>query len=382
MTTLSHDLQASLESLARDRALAIGSGAAAAIIVADNETGQVLAHVGGTGYFDLARAGQMDLASALRSPGSALKPFIYGLAFEDGIVHPETLIDDRAIRYGAYAPENFDDSFHGTVTVRSALQQSLNVPALQILESVGSDRLVARLKNAGAELVLPKSTGPGLAVGLGGAGVRLTELSELYMALARAGDSLPLIWRAKDRKTAGEPRRLLEPEAAWMVGDVLLGAPTPENALGGHIAFKTGTSYGYRDAWAIGYDGGTTIAVWVGRPDGSAVPGLVGRTAAAPILFEAFQRLGRQRKSLPPPPPGVIVARTHELPAVLQRYRPHGLPEIAAAAVGRGGARHRLSTRRGSHRSIGQRRIGLGAQGQWRCCTLYVARRWRADPER
>ena len=154
-TTIARDLQASLETLARDHALAIGSGVAAAILVIDNRTGEVRAHVGGTGYFDTVRAGQMDLAQALRSPGSTLKPFIYGLAFEDGLVHPETLIDDRAVRYGAYAPENFDDSFHGTVTVRTALQQSLNVPALQILNAVGPDRLMARLANAGVKLVLP-----------------------------------------------------------------------------------------------------------------------------------------------------------------------------------------------------------------------------------
>ncbi len=333
-TTLSGGLQASLEALARDRAIAIGSGVAAAIVVVDNATGEVRAHVGGTGYFDLARAGQLDLASALRSPGSTLKPFIYGLAFEDGIVHPETLIDDRAIRYGAYAPENFDDSFHGTVTVRTALQQSLNVPALQILEAVGPDRLAARLANAGVKLVLPKNAGPGLAVGLGGAGIKLTDLTALYVALARGGDSLPLIWRSADRQTAAAPRRLLDPAAAWMVGDVLIGAPTPENAMGGLIAFKTGTSYGYRDAWAAGFDGATTIAVWVGRPDGSAVPGLVGRTAAAPILFEAFQRLGLKRKPLPPPPPGAVIARTTELPAALQRFRPHSLPEVATTSAG------------------------------------------------
>ncbi|WP_373504431.1 penicillin-binding protein 1C, partial [Aestuariivirga sp.] len=278
-TTLSRELQASLETLARDRALSIGSGVAAAILVADNETGEVRAHVGGTGYFDQIRAGQMDLATALRSPGSTLKPFIYGLAFEDGVVHPETLIDDRAVRYGAYAPENFDDTFHGTVTVRTALQQSLNVPALQILNAIGADRLMARLGNAGVKLVLPKNAGPGLAVGLGGAGIRLTDLTSLYVALARGGQPTQLAWRISERRNAKPLRRLLEPNAAWMIGDVLKGAPVPENAIGGQIAFKTGTSYGYRDAWAVGFDGTTTIAVWVGRPDGAAVPGVVGRLA-------------------------------------------------------------------------------------------------------
>jgi penicillin-binding protein 1C len=333
-TTISRDLQSSLEDLARERALAIGSGVATAIIVADNASGEVLAHVGGTGYFDSQRAGQLDLALAQRSPGSALKPFIYGLAFEDGIVHPETLIDDRAVRYGAYAPENFDDTFHGTVSVRTALQQSLNVPALQVLDQVGPDRLAARLVNAGVNLKLPQNAGPGLAVGLGGAGVRLIDLAQLYVALARNGAPAELIWQPGAAARNKPLRRLLEPQAAWMIADVLKGAPTPPNALGGQIAFKTGTSYGYRDAWAIGYDGATTIAVWTGRPDGAAVAGVVGRTAAAPILFEAFQRLGAARKPIGPAPPGTVIATTSELPAALQRFRPRALPEVAERASG------------------------------------------------
>jgi penicillin-binding protein 1C len=333
-TSIERELQSTLETLARERAVAIGSGVAAAILVADNQTGGIRAHVGGTGYFDAIRAGQMDLAQAIRSPGSTLKPFIYGLAFEDGVVHPETLIDDRAIRYGAYAPENFDDSFHGTVTVRTALQQSLNVPALQILNVVGPDRLAARLTNAGVKLQLPENAGPGLAVGLGGAGVRLTDLTALYVALARGGEPVALTWQMEERRTAQPLRRLFEPSATWMIGDVLKGAPTPQNALGGQIAFKTGTSYGYRDAWAIGYDGATTIAIWVGRPDGAAVPGVVGRLAAAPILFEAFQRLGASRKPFPNAPPGTVIARTAELPAALQRFRPNALPQVASTASG------------------------------------------------
>jgi len=334
VTTISRDLQQSLETLARERALAIGSGTAAAIIVVDNATGAVRAHVGGTGYFDSQRAGQLDLALALRSPGSALKPFIYGLAFEDGIVHPETLIDDRAVRYGAYAPENFDDTFHGTVSVRTALQQSLNVPALQVLDEVGPDRLAARLVNAGVRLRLPENAGPGLAVGLGGAGVRLVDLAQLYVALARNGKPVALSWQPGSAAPEQPLRRLLEPQAAWMIADVLKGAPTPPNALGGQIAFKTGTSYGYRDAWAIGYDGATTIAVWAGRPDGAAVPGVVGRLAAAPILFEAFQRLGTARKPIGPAPAGTVIATTSELPAALQRFRPRALPEVAERASG------------------------------------------------
>ena len=143
-------LQEQLENLARERATALGGGVSVAIIAVDNATGEVRAHVGGVGYFDKARAGQIDLAQALRSPGSTLKPFIYGLAFEDGLAHPETLVDDRPIRFGIYKPENFDDAFQGTVTMRRALQQSLNVPAVMLLNALGPNRLIARMKNAGA----------------------------------------------------------------------------------------------------------------------------------------------------------------------------------------------------------------------------------------
>jgi penicillin-binding protein 1C len=305
-----------------------------AILAIDNDTAEVRAHVGGIGYFDAARSGQVDLASAFRSPGSTLKPFIYGLAFEDGLAHPETLVDDRPTRFGIYAPENFDESFQGTVTMRRALQQSLNVPAVELLKAVGPSRLVARLRNAGAGVVIPNDAAPGLAIGLGGAGMRLTDLATLYVGLARGGDALPLVWRKSERDPLAPARRLFDPATAWQVADVLIGAPPPLNAKAGQIAFKTGTSYGYRDAWAIGFDGTMTVAVWVGRPGGASVAGIAGRHSAAPILFDAFQRLGPNRMPLRPPPPGVVFARTNELPVALQRFRPNGLPEIAAAGRG------------------------------------------------
>ncbi|MDQ0470796.1 penicillin-binding protein 1C [Labrys wisconsinensis] len=334
-TTLSRPLQEQLEALARGRAAALGGGVSVAILAVDNVSGEVRAHVGGVDYFDRSRAGQVDLAQAIRSPGSTLKPFIYGLAFEDGLAHPETLVDDRPARFGAYQPENFDESFRGTVTMRRALQQSLNVPAVMLLKAVGPTRLVARLHNAGVTAVLPPDAAPGLAVGLGGAGVRLTDLATLYLALARDGDSLPLVWRSQDRVAKdASTRRLLEAAAAWQVGDVLIGAPPPENALGGRIAYKTGTSYGYRDAWAVGFDGANTVAVWIGRPDGAAVPGLVGRVSAAPVLFDAFQRIGERRVPLAAPPRGVVFARTEELPVALQRFRPDGLPVTASSGPG------------------------------------------------
>ncbi|MGM4987895.1 penicillin-binding protein 1C [Tardiphaga sp. 841_E9_N1_2] len=318
-------IQRALEGLARDRAAALGNNISIGLIAVDNESGDVLAHVGSPDYFDDRRAGQVDMTRAVRSPGSTLKPFIYGLAFEDGFVHPESLIEDRPVRFGSYAPENFDMSFQGTVPVRKALQLSLNVPAIALLDRVGASRLSSRLKQAGGNLLLPPGEAPGLAMGLGGVGITLQDLVQLYTGVARLGSSKPLreIMQANGGDDR-EPLRLMDPVAAWQVGNVLIGTPPPENAAHNRIAFKTGTSYGYRDAWSVGFDGRMTIGVWVGRPDGAPVPGLVGRTAAAPILFDAFARTGKLPASLPKAPKGVLMASNAKLPLPLRRFRPVG----------------------------------------------------------
>lgn len=324
--TIDARLQAALETLARERAASFGADISVAILAIDHASGEVLARVASPDYFDLNRAGQVDLTRALRSPGSALKPFIYGLAFEDGVAHPETLIEDRPTRYGNYAPENFDLTFQGTVPVRKALQLSLNVPAVALLDRIGAPRLTARLSQAGGAMVFPKGEVPGLAMGLGGVGVTLTDLTMLYAGLARQGTTIPLIERTGERALARPPRRLLDPVAAWYVGNVLIGTPPPENAARNRIAFKTGTSYGYRDAWAVGFDGRRAIGVWVGRPDGAPVPGILGRTAAAPILFDAFARTGELPAPLAPAPKGAILAANGKLPLPLQRFNADGVP--------------------------------------------------------
>ena len=331
--TIDADLQKNLEELARERSRTLvqthGPDVSLAILVVDNATGAVAAHVGSPDYFDARRAGEIDMTQALRSPGSTLKPFIYGLGFEDGFIHPETLIDDQPVRYGAYAPQNFDFTFQGTVTVRKALQLSLNVPALAVLDRVGASRLAARLTQAGASLVLPEGEAPGLAIGLGGVGIRLADLVMLYGGIARLGTALP-VSEEMDRRSQttapekGEGKRLMEPVAAWYVASTLIGTPPPENGAPGRIAFKTGTSYGYRDAWSIGFDGRRTIGVWVGRPDGAPVPGLVGRSAAAPILFDAFARVGAPPVPLPRAPEGALVTTTARLPPPLKRFSPGG----------------------------------------------------------
>ena len=330
--TIDGALQNNLEGLARERmrklAATLGPDISLAILVADNATGEVLAHVGSPIYFDDRRAGQVDMTQALRSPGSTLKPFIYGLGFEDGFIHPETLVEDRPVRYGAYAPKDFDFGFKGTVTIREALRLSLNVPAIAVLDRVGPSRLSARLTQAGATLALPDGEAPGLAIGLGGVGITLSDLVMLYGGIGRLGVVLPLTERLA--ATAPQARRLMDPVAAWYVSNILLGTAPPENGAANRIAFKTGTSYGYRDAWAIGFDGRHTVGVWVGRPDGAPVPGLVGRSAAAPIVFDAFARIGAAATPAPRAPAGALVASNAKLPPPLRRFQPGSLAGNAA----------------------------------------------------
>jgi penicillin-binding protein 1C len=335
--TLDRDMQASLEALARERTAALGQKLSAAIVVMDAKTGALSARVGSPDLLDDDRHGHVDLSLAVRSPGSTLKPFIYALAFEAGIAHPETLIEDRPSSFGAYAPKNFDQSFMGTVSAREALRQSLNVPAVKLLDAIGPARLAVRLADAGVELELPRPEAPTLAIGLGGVGVRLVDLTALYGAFVGGGFA-PVPYERAGLPPA-PPRRLVDPVAAWYVADILAGTPPPANAARDRIAFKTGTSYGYRDAWAIGFDGAHVVGVWVGRPDGAAVPGLVARTAAAPLLFDAFARIGPRRAPLPRAPSGALIATTATLPPTLARLG----GDAAAASPGTGPSRLRFA---------------------------------------
>jgi penicillin-binding protein 1C len=325
--TLDRDAQARLETLAREQAQALGSKLSVAILAVEHATGEVIAHVGSAGYLDEDRLGAIDMTDAVRSPGSTLKPLVYGLAFEQGLAHPETLIEDRPARFGVYAPKNFDEGYRGTVTVREALAESLNIPAVKVLAAVGPARMAGRLRRIGLTTALPARTEPTLAIALGGLGMKLSDLATLYAALARGGEAVPLTWRRESREAARGPAvrpRLLSSVASWYVADILKDAPPPAGARSGLIAYKTGTSYGYRDAWAAGFDGRYTVAVWVGRPDGSAIPGLTGRGAAAPVLFDAMARLSERPTPLASPPRGVIRLSTAALPVSLRRFRDPG----------------------------------------------------------
>ncbi len=325
--TLDRSIQSALESLAAEQTKLIGEKLSSAIMAVDNSTGEVVAYVGSADYLDQSRSGAIDMVQAVRSPGSTLKPLVYGLAFEAGLAHPETLIEDRPTRFGTYRPENFDEEFHGTVTMRQALGLSLNVPAVKVLASVGPGKLASRMQRAGISTMLPPDTAPSLAMALGGVGMRLQDLTRIYVGLARGGETIPLRWTSEilpPKPTYGAreaaKRRLLTPLAAWYVTDILKGAPAPLHAKAGRLAYKTGTSYGYRDAWAVGYDGRHTIAVWVGRPDAAPTPGLMGRIAAAPILFDAFVRVAEKRTPFKAQPPGALKIAGVDLPPPLKRF--------------------------------------------------------------
>jgi penicillin-binding protein 1C len=328
-TTLDLRIQAALEALARDHVKGLAPGLSAAIVAVDHTTGAVVASVGSPGHLDDARQGAVDMTRAIRSPGSTLKPLIYGLAFDAGIAHPETLIEDRPTRFGAYVPKNFDHEFLGTVTLREALAKSLNIPAVKLLDALGPARLTAALTRIDIAPQLPKDAEPSLAIALGGVGLKLTDLAALYAAIARGGEALPVSHLADANRS--KRARLMSETAAWYLAEVLKNAPPPAGAKAGQIAYKTGTSYGYRDAWSAGFDGRHTIAVWVGRPDGQAVPGLNGRQAAAPLLFDAFARIGGRRTPLAPAPRGVLKATGADLPAPLRRFH-DPREEIAAPA--------------------------------------------------
>lgn len=319
--TVDAKLQSAMESLAREVIVHQGEHVQVAILVADHASGEVLASVGSAAYQADHRQGFVDMTQALRSPGSILKPLIYGLAFDQGLGHPETLIDDAPMDFAGYRPRNFDHLYRGTIRMREALQLSLNLPVVQLLDAMGPARLMVALDRAGARAALPGNQ-PGLAIGLGGIGVSLEGMVQTYAAIARGGVALPLVHRRANRREAGN--RVLSEVAAWQIGDILSGVAPPPGAPSNRLAYKTGTSYGHRDAWAIGFDGRHVIGVWMGRPDGTPVPGVFGADSAAPVLFQAFGRLKRRLEPLPPAPPSTLLVSNAELPRPLQRFRAGG----------------------------------------------------------
>lgn len=286
-TTLDATLQQRLEDLARVWKSQLPEKTSAGVLVVDHTSMKVRAYLGSLDFNDDSRFGHVDMVAAWRSPGSTLKPLLYGLALDDGLIHAESLLQDVPRRFGDYRPGNFDTGFHGPVSASEALARSLNLPAVQLLEAYGPKRFAANLRNAGIELRLPPHAEPNLAVILGGAGARLDQLVAGFSALARQGKAAPLRFTPNQ---ALRDRPLLSPGAAWIVRRILAGQarPLPDDALSNRVplAWKTGTSYGYRDAWALGVNARYTIGIWVGRPDGTPVAGQFGFATAVPMLHQ------------------------------------------------------------------------------------------------
>ncbi len=300
VTTIDAGLQRDTASIAAAAADSFGNAADAAILVIHNPDAEIAAYVGGAG---LTRAGgYVDMIQAIRSPGSTLKPFIYGMAFDRNLATPATLIDDTPLANATYDPADFDRSWHGIVPVAVALQQSYNLPAVKMLQAVGPAAAVATLRSAGMEMSLPAADNhPSLAIALGGVGVRLQDLCALYAGLAAdAPHKLRLL--GTDPWAATPP--VMTPRAADQIIAILEGLPPPDgtSGFGGRaVAYKTGTSYGFRDAWSIGVSADWTVGIWVGRPDGTPRPGAYGLNTAAPVMARVFSLLPGDQGTLPAP---------------------------------------------------------------------------------
>jgi penicillin-binding protein 1C len=297
-STLDASLQRTLEERVSTYFSDLPPRTSAALLVVDNATLEARAYVGSVAFGDKLRLGHVDMVQAWRSPGSTLKPFLYGMALDAGMIHSESLLVDAPQAFGGYRPSNFDAAFNGPVGAATALRLSLNVPAVDLLERVGPARFAARLEHAGIALKFPRGASPNLSMILGGTGARLEDLVGAFAALHRDGIAGRVRYSPADPRIE---RRLLSPGAAWIVREVLAANPRPGESEGTfdtgrrpRVAWKTGTSYGYRDAWAIGGTRRYTVGVWVGRPDGTPMPGQYGAVTALPLLFEVVDSLPRQ----------------------------------------------------------------------------------------
>ena len=296
-TTIDVGLQRRLEDLLLGWRARLPDHTSAAVVVVETENMAVRAYLGSVDINDARRFGHVDMITAMRSPGSTLKPFLYGMAMDAGLIHSESLLQDVPRRFGDYRPGNFSQGFSGPVSASAALVTSLNLPAVQLLEAYGPKRFAADMRNGGVPLSLPALAEPNLALILGGAGSRLEDLVSGYSALAREGRSANLRLQPDD---ALRERRMLSPGAAWVIRRILSGQarpdrdPTAELVQRPQLAWKTGTSYGFRDALAIGVGPRYLIGVWIGRPDGTPVPGQFGLASAAPLMLQIHDVLSNR----------------------------------------------------------------------------------------
>jgi penicillin-binding protein 1C len=307
-STIDAGLQGIVEMLLLEQAQALPRHVSCAALVMDNTTLEVLAYSGSSDFNDIERAGHVDMVRAWRSPGSTLKPFLYGFALDEGLISSESLLSDVPQSFGGYRPGNFAQSFSGAVSVSEALTRSLNVPAVQVLEQYGASRFVAKLRQGGLKLRFPQGAEPNLSVILGGVDTTLENLVAAYSSLAREGIA------GQPRLTSDAPveeSRMMSAGAAFIIRDILEAGGTPENqaeyrAMPPGVALKTGTSYGFRDAWSVGVTDRYTVGVWIGRPDGTPNPGHFGANTAVPLLRSIFAALPGSGKTTHRYPPATV----------------------------------------------------------------------------
>jgi len=312
-TTIDATLQRAMEDQVAQYMRRLPEKTSAAVMVVRHADLDTLVYVGSARYGDPDRLGHVDMVQAKRSPGSTLKPFLYGMALDEGLIHSESLLLDVPQDFDGYRPGNFGDDFNGPVSAAEALRLSLNVPAVDLIDRVGPQRFSARLAHAGVDLNLPVAAKPNLSLILGGTSTELEQLVGAYSAFARAG----VAGKARlQPETPLDERRLLSEGAAWIVRSMLAehGRPGDPGALidmarRKQIAWKTGTSYGFRDAWAIGVTPDHVIGVWIGRPDGTPVPDQYGAATALPLLIDVSERLPGATRFTNPRPASVTEAR-------------------------------------------------------------------------
>jgi penicillin-binding protein 1C len=328
-TTIDIGLQTRIEQLVRDALNMWPDEVNAAVLVVRNADFAARAYAGGDDFFSREDAGQFDHVRSVRSPGSTLKPIIYGLGFEALIIHPSTIVTDAPVNFDGYAPQNFNEGFQGDMTVREALIKSINTTAVAVLARISPAGLLARLRNVDVPIKVDSlDAQTGLAVALGGGGMTLESLTRLYAGIANKGRVRRLKVLADDPNS--ESTRLLPPDVAWALADILADVPPPNgfgqrnSGDGGRrIAYKTGTSFGYRDAWAVGFDRDHTVGVWIGRSDGAPNPGALGATAAAPLLYRIFDLLPTPHHDVAGAPlPNSAFANRLTVPQRLQRWAP------------------------------------------------------------
>ena len=287
-SNISHMIQTDVENVLTQRMQVSDHRLSAAVLVMRNNDGNVLAYKGSAEFFNNNRFGHVDMVQAVRSPGSTLKPFIYAQAMDRGLIHSKSLLTDVPMRFGDYSPQNFDSTFDGAVEMDVALKLSKNVPVVLVLKELGAANFYKNLTSAGINLRVDV---PNLSIALGGASTTLKDLVTLYSAIGRGGQ---MIFPRLSANSATKETRILSKESSWIIKDILSQIPPPDRAVPAYnrtVSWKTGTSYGYRDAWAIGTSDDYTVGVWIGRPDGAPFVGQTGASQAAPVLFDIFDLL-------------------------------------------------------------------------------------------